>query len=1339
MAKDPELLAHQEWLGYLQPVGLVVSAPALLQAQAYVNRNILPEHQRFLNWVQEGRPTPDAHPVAAVTDLPGLFCDVFGWEPGDLLGGPGAEPLPASLEVVLTDYQETLRPTYAARELPRPGADVQPLILLIQVLPTGTELDKFPAAAAAHHWQASPQARFERLLRETRVPIGLLVNGTHLRLVYAPRQESTGHVTFPVQAMTEVAGRPIFAALHMLLSVERVFQLDDSQRLPHILKKSRAYQNDVSDQLADQVLAALYELLRGFQAADDQAHGDLLRDVLAAAPDTVYAGLLTVLMRLVFLLYAEDRGLLPADRLFVNHYALTGLFDRLRADAGRYPDTMDQRYGAWAQLLTLFRLVHDGARHGTLVLPARHGYLFDPDRYPFLEGRPHRHRRDDARLRPPLVSDGVVFRVLHNLLIVDGEHLSYRHLEVEHIGSVYERMMGFRLERSAGRSVAVKPTKKHGAPVTINLEALLALPADRRAKWLKEQTEQTVTGPALAALKAARTPEDVVAALDRKVAKELTPAIVAGQAMILQPSAERRRSGAHYTPRSLTGPIVQTALRPVLERLGPKPKPQQILGLKVCDPAMGSGAFLVEACRQLGAALVAAWEHHGAMPKVPDDETPELFAQRMVAQRCLYGVDKNPMAVDLAKLSLWLVTLAKDHPFTFLDHALRPGDSLVGLSRDRIADFHWNPNPQLVFGQKHIEDRIKAALDARLRILGAGDFMSPIQKSQDLVTADNSLNLVRFAGNLVVAAFFAGTTDKQRKAYRDTLLAALTEYLAKGDLSLRPADREQALLHGPKPVQPFHWEIEFPEVFSRDNPGFDVIVGNPPFAGKNTVAEGNHERYPDWLKAVHEKSHGNADLVAHFFRRAFNLLCDGGAFGLIATNTIAQGDTRATGLRWICTNGGTIYAAKRRMKWPGEAAVVVSVIHVFKGPLKGPFLLDDKSVVLITAYLFHAGGHENPMPLIPNANKSFQGNIVLGMGFTFDDTDKDGVASPISLMHELIAKDKRNAERIFPYIGGEEVNDNPTHTAHRFIIDFEDMSEDQARQWPDLMRIVEEMVRPARLSDNRATYRKFWWQFAEKRSELRSILRGMQTILGIARVGNAFAFTFLPARQVLNDKIVVVPFDKSKYLAVLQSRVHEVWVRFQSSTLKDDLQYTPSLCFETFPFPEGVLECGAGFQPAGQVENLPHSRLEAVGKAYYEFRAALMVKNNEGLTKTYNRFHDPHERSADILGLRELHAAMDRAVLDAYGWQDLQPTWDFILDYVEEEEKNEGKGRSRKKPWRYRWPDAFRDEVLARLLELNRKRSGQKPSDAAATPAPKKARKGRAAKPADPQQPELEY
>jgi hypothetical protein len=956
MARDVALEAHREWLGYLQPVGLVVSPPALAAAQAFVDRNVFARQEELLGLVTEVVPE-GGKPAQVLTDFPAFARRVLGWEPGDLLGAPGAGPVPDGLEVVLPNEEDRLRPTYAVPELD--GADGRRWVLLVEVLPTGADPDRVPPAGGKG-WAASPQARFERLLRETAVPIGLLFNGTHLRLVYAPQGESSGHVTFPVQPMTEVAGRPILAALHMLLSAERLFTLAPEQRLPHVLAESRRYQALVSTRLAGQVLSALYELLRGFQAADDQRGGELLREVLRREPDEVYAGLLTVLLRLVFLLYAEDRGLMPAGAVYANHYSVSGLYERLRADASRHPDTMGQRYGAWAQLLTLFRLVHDGGRHGQLRLPAREGYLFDPDLYPFLEGRPHRSERQPGeRLRPPLVPDGVVHRVLEGLLLLDGERLSYRSLDVEQIGSVYEASMGFRLMQAAGRSIAVRPKKAHGAPVTINLDALLAEAPANRAKWLKDKADQALPPGGAKALKEAQTVEGLVAALGSKVAREVTPNVVPPGAMVLQPSDERRRSGSHYTPRSLTGPIVRKALGPVLKRLGERPTPEQVLGLKVCDPAMGSGAFLVEGCRQLGEALVRAWADHGGMPALPPDEDAVLHARRLVAQRCLYGVDKNPLAADLAKLSLWLVTLARDHPFTFVDHALRCGDSLVGLTREQIVGFNWEPKQARLYGKGYIVGKLKEAASLRTEI-GRGEAYSDAELRELLRLADRAVSEVRLIGDLVVAAFFSAEKPRARANKLEELADGVRRWLESGgNVSAEELVKVQrGLRAGERPVTPFHWEVEFPEVFEREGAGFDAVVGNPPFAGKNTIAAAHREGYGDWLKALHEESHGNADLVAHFFRRAFGLLRPGGTFGLIATNTIAQGDTRSTGLRWVCTHGGTIYAARKRYKWPGMAAVVVSVVHVCKGPLTGPFDLDGEEVPVITAFLFHAGGHE---------------------------------------------------------------------------------------------------------------------------------------------------------------------------------------------------------------------------------------------------------------------------------------------------------------------------------------------------------------------------------------------
>ena len=868
-----------------------------------------------------------------------------------------------------------------------------------------------------------------------------------------------------------------------------------------------------------------------------------------------------------------------------------------------------------------------------------------------------------------------------------------------------------------------------------------------RAKWLQPRIDRNLTDTVAKGLRAAETVEDLHAALDRVQDKDATPDLVPAGALVLQPNEERRRSGSHYTPRELTEPIVRHALAPILERLrgedGRAPTPAQILDIKVCDPAMGSGAFLVETCRQLADALIDTWGAHGEMPVIPPDEDEVIHARRLVARKCLYGVDRNPMAVDLAKVSLWLSTLARDHPLTFVDHAFRHGDSLVGLSRRQIEAFHWLRDAQPL--QKGIEvgwvrEHMAKATELRRRIREAGEKVSDQELHDIWHDARNEIDAVRLYGDLALAAFFAEAKPKQREAKRLEFAGAVTRNETVRYLSWLEEQRD-----ADPPLAPFHWEIEFPEVLDRENSGFDAFVGNPPFAGKNAVAAGNVGGYPDWLKTRHEQSHGNADLVAHFFRRAFDLVRAGGTFGLIATNTIAQGDTRSSGLRWICEHGGEIYRATKRYQWPGEAAVVVSVLHVAKtgevrdertggrnveaadsedrhatGRFPGRRVLDGTKVDAITAFLFHRGGHADPVRLRANAGKSFVGSYVLGMGFTFDDTDKKGVASPLAEMQRLIEADPRNRDVIFPYIGGEEVNTSPTHAHHRYVISFRDFPlrrddlgetwrdadpeqrrewlreaivpldypEPVAMDWPGLVAIATENVKPERAKDNRASYRKYWWQYAEKRIDLYAAITDLKRVLVVARVGQHGSFAFLPASIVYSEQLIVFPLTTHAAFCTLQSRPHEIWARFLGSSMKDDLRYTPSDCFETFPFPHGWET---------------HPSLESAGKAYCEHRAALMVRNDEGMTKTYNRFHDPYENDSDISQLRELHAAMDRAVLDAYGWTDIPTDCEFLLDY----EIDEATWGRKKKPYRYRWPDPVRDEVLARLLALNAERAAE--------------------------------
>ena len=1273
--RDPDL----EWLDHVQPVGLVV-APSLLK-----RLGLSPLRQSPIDTgaVAELLDADTSKP--ALRDPWAFVEQVLGWEARHVAGVPGGPAIPEDeLLVRLREHDTILAPTWAVAEL---GEGDQRWQLLVRVEAEGVDPDK---RGALDGWEATPHQRFERLVRDTGVFAGLMVTDKALRLIYAPSGETSGHLTFPLRPLGTVAGRPMLGGLKLLLDRSSLFTAADTHRLPALLKESREAQASVSTALAEQVLGALHELLRGL----DGAQPALIRELAASQPDHLYEGLVTVLMRLVFVLYAEDRDLLPsrsdgrAREIYETSYSVRGLYATLVEDAALNPDTMDERRGGWGRLLALFRLIHKG--HSTHFVQARGGKLFDPDEFPFLEGRATK----DEPARILNVSDGCLLRILEGLMTLkvrggERERLSYRALDVEQIGSVYETVMGFTVEAASGRVLAIKAGKNNRTPVFVGLDELLAKKGKDRIKDLKENAGRGQLSAAQAkAIETAISADDLAAALDSIVDERGSPrhAMAPADSPILQPTDERRRTGSHYTPRSLTAPIVKHALEPAFERLGPDATPKQVLDLKVCDPAMGSGAFLVEVCRTIGERLVKAWERWPEMrPKIPADEDEELHARRLVAQRCLYGVDKNPRAVDLARLSLWLATLAKDHEFTFLDHALKCGDSLVGLTTAQIGAANWDESkPGLPLFRRLIKDTVAEAMTARAEIRTApDDTQRAVQEERHRIIEDR-LTPVRTIGDAVISAFFAADKPKAREKER----AKVESWLAGGSLQDQWEKLNAAassLRTGERPIRAFHWEIEFPEVFTRDNGGFDAVIGNPPFLGGKRISSEFGNAYRDWLPTIHLNTHGNADLVAHFFRRCFSFLRLNGRLGLIATNTIGQGDTRASGLATILSQGGAIARAIRRLKWPGEAAVVVSVIHLSKGEVGRP-ILDAKPVRRISAYLVEGDLDRSPELLAASAGKAFQGSILLGMGFTFDDkAAAEGAATSLDYMRTLVSENRRNAERIFPYIGGEELNNHPRQEHFRYVIDFEDMTEADAREtWPDLVAIPDRLVREERKKQKREDLRNRWWQFAYRKDSLYKTIELLPKVLAISCAASPhMGFAFLPRRMVYANTLDIVAFSTYSSFAIVQSRLHELWARFFSSTLEERLRYSPSDCFRTFPFPEN-------FET--------HPALEARGEAYNTFRANLMIERNEGLTKTYNRFHARGQNAPDIARLRALHAEMDAAVLRAYGWNDLA---DRAAPEFIEQDADEGKTPKT----RLDWSAEFKDEVLARLLALNAERA----------------------------------
>lgn len=1326
--KDRDVLFHEKWLGLAQPIeGLVFSVPVLADAQ------IAPELRVELTTAFEAQLTADEPP--RIRNLASFLREFLGYDGAGMLV-PRAE-LPGEVSFYAAEGGQEIRPSFAlargpftsddpfaafdtappvAVPAPSVGPAPKPWSALIWDLTEAGAVGLDDAETVTGPWRYPPTAKFERLLRHVGVPVGLLFNGTNLRLVYAPAGESTAHLTFRVEHMRGPDGRPLLAALDLLLHARRAYSASAEHTLEGLLAESRRRQADVTDELAKQVFEAVEILLAGFEAAAARDGGDdkldWLRPALEVEGDHLYQGVLSVVLRLVFLLYAEDQALLPVEHpTYANHLSLLGLHARLSHDVGAHPESMHHRFGAYGQLLALFRAVFFGVKHGTLELPPRRGRLFDPNTYPFLEGgQPDWTAAGTdagarAEARPPSLDDGTIYRVLHRLVVFGGQRLSYRTLDVEQIGSIYESLMGYHVLRLESSAVRIG---KHG--LWVETAGLRALSATDRARLLKESCGLN-PGPSQSIEKALKAAGDDETALLEAVSAHavgrrsdiLRHRASAGR-LVLQPGEERRRTGSHYTPRSLTDKVVRRTLEPLLACLGEERTPDQILQLKICDPAMGSGAFLVAACRELASEIVAAWTRQGELARIIEKfGDAHLHARRLVAQQCLYGVDRNAAAVELAKLSLWLVTLSRQLPFTFVDHALRHGDSLVGLNFKQIEAFHWSPPGQVETCRLLLRDALDQAVDLRQQILALADYEDPIsqaQKGRLFEFSQQAIDRVRFIADLCVGAFFAETKGAAREKERNRRLALVeiwigrersaadrtrTEEESAADLAVASAARkelEPLAAEARDKFAPFHWWIEFPEVFFDERPDpldanrvngaamMDAFVGNPPFLGAKYLAPRLGSSYRDWLYEQHEGAYGRCDMIAHFLRRMAILSGLRGAIGLVATNTLAQGDTRESGLCVILDDGWTLYDANDGMPWPGDASVTVVTLHVARGGFAATLSprLNERMVAAIDSRLT-ANEERKPLAaLAANSAINVNGLNAGGMGFVLTEQERD----------DLVRLDARNSSVLRMYIGGEDLNTSPTHTSPRHIIDFSEFDLAGLNSYPGPLAIVRDRVKPDRdrIQDSSAEVRlrARWWEFRRKPAYR---LAGFKRCLVAAVYSTHWALCFQPTDRAFNNKVSVFHLESATAFAVLQGRAHELWTLRLSPTMgvANTLAYAPTECFDTFPFPRP--------EPRTVIPEL-----ESAGWRLYESRARFMVDTGQGLTKTYNALKDPACADPGILELRRLHEEMDRAVLTAYGWSDIIvppycPTSDQERDAIQ----------------------AFEDKLIDRLYVLNAERS----------------------------------
>ncbi|MDK2411431.1 hypothetical protein QHH11_20180 [Aphanizomenon sp. PH219] len=657
--------------------------------------------------------------------------------------------------------------------------------------------------------------------------------------------------------------------------------------------------------------------------------------------------------------------------------------------------------------------------------------------------------------------------------------------------------------------------------------------------------------------------------------------------------------------------IVKYTLEPLVYEGVAEGKPQQewrlksaaeLLQLKICDMAMGSGAFLVQTCRYLAERLVEAWENAEKANPGKVVVAPEGTLSKSVPQECVI-----PKEADERLLN-----------------AFREGADIPdGMGKalpdfDKLCPFHW----ELEFPEVFI---------------------------------DSSLSLVTNS---------AGSQKSKSSKSKSS--------------------------NSPSPIP-------------HSQKGFDSLVGNPPFMGGKKITGSLGTEYRDFIvKWIGNDKKGNSDFCAYFFLKAKHLLNENGGFGLIATNTISQGDTREVGLDQLIENC-TIYRAVSSRTWPGIASLEVAYVWLRKGNWNGDFILDEKPVDGITAFLTNPGkASGNPDRLAANRDKSFQGSVVLGMGFVL--TPEEAQA--------LIEKDAKNQDVLFPYLNGQDLNTNPDQSPSRWVINFFDWPLDAehddpknpkgrpyASDYPDCLAIVEEKVKPERTRLNekgefalRKPLPQKWWIYADKRPALYSAIAKKERVLVSPRVSKLLIFSFAPAKQVFSEQLVVFPINSNNIFALLNSSIHSFWAWQFCSTIRDaGIRYSPTDGFETFPFPTST------------------ANLEEIGEKYYTHRQNIMLTRQEGLTKTYNRFHNPDETNPDIEQLRTLHIEMDNAVAAAYGWEDIELDHDF---------------HETKQGIRFTICENARREILDRLLQLNHQRYAEEVAEGLHDKGKKKAKGG---------------
>ena len=1303
---------HKRWLGLLEVGGPFLSVPVLRQTWPTLDALDEPQRERLrarhAAWLDDPAGVRDAW-------IGYVLADLLEWGDARHTSGLGG------LAVEVPEHETVLTADFAVVQ---PGEEPKPDAVRVigLVLPAGS---RPTARIAGSTWAATPADRVAHLCRHHGIELGLVTDGRFWTLVWAPRGGATATATFDTIAWAEAAERDVVRAFRSLLCRSRFFGVPDEERLVPLLRNSLDNQEEITEALGVRVRQAVELLVGAFgriDVDDRRLGGRGLRDVDA---QEVYRGAVSIMMRIVFLLFAEERGLLPADNeLYAATYSAGRLCAELeeRATEGGEED-LEHSTAAWRRLIALFTAVFSGVDHPRLTMHAHGGSLFDASRMAWL---------------PLNVDDRTVLHMLRAVRHVrigrgaktsERRTVSFRTLDVEQIGYVYEGLLSYEGFRAG--DVTVGLIGKEGIEEEVRLTDLEHLAtrhpgASALAAAIAAARKDSKIGSAAAVTKRlavldgpereeARTNLLAVTGGDYPLSERLLPfygiirtdlrglpVVVLPGAPFVTESALRSDTGTHYTPRKLAEEVVEGALEPLVYEPGPlqtadtgrwRPKSTaEILDLKVADIAMGSAAFLVAAARYLGRHLLDAalredleWARSyrsASDTTAPDaeDDPAVIEARRRIIRHCLYGVDINPMAVEMAKLSLWLVSMDPRLPFTFLDDRLTAGDSLLGItSLDQLefmhldpargralhegAPFAWTRGIRSLVTEVAKERRHIAALER-----DGDEMVAPARKRELLRQAERKTERLRLLADVIVGASLANAAKGAAGLDSASVRAAgLAEEVAAGRLGEASESGVAWLdtdrVEGAFERRPVNWPLIFPEVF--ESGGFDAVVGNPPFLGGSKLSSVNGHSYREYLlHALSESSRGKVDLIAYFLLRGVAVLRTGGQLAFVATNTLAQGDTAEAGLARLVQQGNDIRRAVSGAPWPSKSAdLQYCVVWMSKSRLDGSVrrVLDGEVVAGITPFLGVAGRVSGTAARLPaNKGVALLGSKVRGVdAFTLSPEEA----------HDLVRADESYRDVLLPFLTGRDLNGVPGSRASRWIINFHDWDAERAATYPRCFDLVRSRL-PARAGR--------WWQYEHRAPTLYRAIQGRERVFAMAEVSSTGMPVAVPASQVFSHKVVVFTRDDPGFLALLSSSVHGLWsTRPGTGTMRTDPSYTPSDAFETFALPEVTPE------------------LRDLGSRLDEYRHRLMLTRRSGLTATYNLVFDPRCADDDIARLRSIHRDIDEAVCAAYGWADLV------------EQRLEHGFHQRGSYTRYVPGPAAQREILDRLLELNLARSAE--------------------------------